>query len=200
MADHLAQRDLIAGGAAAALLLLVVMLGVTPLLAIPLAMVTYVGIKLRLPWRERDDDVSQHHLAYQAAIANAAAIRSLQRRIAKPMAREQVGRILERTALVLAVMREDGSLAAAPLFNEQLLMPFRSLLTEYVRLSTRGVRSADELLEKTETSDLALIEQAVDGFYERLHRSHMVDLATLREVIELNLERIAAVSTRRFTP
>ena len=74
------------------------------------------------------------------------------------------------------------------------------MLTEYVRLSGRGVRSADALLEKTETRDLALIEQEIDGFYEQLHRGHMVDLATLSEMLELNLEGIRGTASRRFKP
>ena len=97
------------------------------------------------------------------------------------------------------MIREDGNLAAAPLFNDLLLAPARSLLMEYVRLSNRGIRSADDLLEKTETHDLPRIEEAIDTFYERLHRSHVVDLATLSEVLELNLESIATTSSRRFT-
>lgn len=200
MADRLVQRDLMAGGTAAALLLITVTLGVPQVLAILIAALTYVGLRRRLHWRVGDDEGAQDHLAYQEACANAAAIRALQPRITTPVARERADRILDRITLILAAMREDGTLAAAPLFNEQLLVPLRALLTEYVRLSARGVTSAEELLKETETRDLPLIEQAVDGFYERLHRSHVVDLATLRELLDLNLERIAAVSPRRFRP
>jgi len=200
MADRLVQRDLMAGGTAAALLLITVTLGVPQVLAILIAALTYVGLRRRLHWRVGDDEVAQYHLAYQAACANAAAIRALQPRITMPVARERADRILDRITLILAAMREDGTVAAAPLFNEQLLVPLRALLTECVRLSSRGVTSAEELLKETETRDLPLIEQAVDGFYERLHRSHVVDLATLRELLDLNLERIAAVSPRRFRP
>ena len=203
MAGHLKQRDLLAGGAAAAMLLLTVALGLTPWLAIPLAAATYAGFALLRPLPELDravDEAHRQHLAFQAAFANAEAIRALQPGIANPAAREQVGRILDRIAQVLAVMREDGNLAAAPLFNDHLLAPARALLTEYVRLSNRGISSAGDLLEKTETHDLPRIERAIDTFYERLHRSHVVDLATLSEVLELNLESIATTSSRRFTP
>jgi hypothetical protein len=94
-------------------------------------------------------------------------------------------------------MRVDRNLAAAPLFNDQVLEPVASLLTEYVRLSTRGVRSADELLEKTETRDLPMVEQALAAFYETLHRSSVVDLAALGDVLEINLESFAASAPRR---
>jgi hypothetical protein len=203
VADHRALPDLLAGVLAATLLLGAIKIGVIPLLAIPLAVATYAGLRLVRPWwtnQHEADAADQERRAYQAAIANSVALRALQRQIVKPAAREQVGRILNRTAIILAVMREDGSLAAAPLFNDRLLTPFRALLTQYVHLSTRGVTSASELLEQTETRDLPLIERSVDVFYERLHRSQVVDLATLREMLELNLESVATASSRRFTP
>jgi hypothetical protein len=137
--------------------------------------------------------------SFQAALANVEAISGLQSTIAKPAVREQVGRILDQIARVLAVMREDRNFAVAPLFNDHLLTPVRALLTEYVRLSNRGVTSAGDLLDRTESHDLPRIERAVQTFYERLHRSHVVDLATLGEVLELDLERIDTTSSRRFT-
>lgn len=203
MAGHMAQRDLMAGGAAAAVLLLAVALGLSPWLAIPLAVVTYAGIALLRPRPNEDEarnEAHRQHLAYQAAVANAEAIGALQPQIANPAVREQVGRILGRIAQVQAVMKEDGNLAAAPLFNDHLLTPTRALLTEYVRLSNRGIRSAGDLLEKAETHDLPRIERTIETFYERLHRSHVVDLATLGEVLELNLDHIATTSSRRLSP
>lgn len=205
MAGRPRQGDFLAGGAAAAtLLMLVFLLGVTPWAAIPLAISTYVALVLLPKRRTRHDEtidaVRRQHLAYQAAVAKTAAIRVLVPRIGKPAVREQVGNILNRTIRVLVVMREDRNLAALPLFDQKLLEPFHSLLIEYVRLSDRGIRSADGLLEKIETRDLPMVEQAVDAFYEQLHRPHLVDLATLGEVLEFNLESIAATTPRRFTP
>ena len=198
MAGRVGQGELLAGGAAAALFLVAVALSISSWLAILLALTTYAGVVLLWPRRSRraaaGDDARRQHLAYQSALANASAIRMLAQRIAKPAVREHVDRILGRIARVLAAMREDGSLAAAPVFDEQLLTPFRAVLTEYVRLAGRGVRSADGLLERTESRDLALIEQAVDTFYEQLHRGHMIDLATLSDVLELNL---GSIQTRR---
>jgi hypothetical protein len=200
MAGHVRRRELVAGGAAASILLLTITLGMASWVAIALAAATYVGIVWALPLPEHDvtvDEARQQHLAFQAALANAEAIRALQLRIARPATREQVGRIIDRVAQILAVIREDGNLGAVPVFNDRLLEPARALLTEYVRLSNRGIRSAGDLLEKTETQDLPGIEQAVDTFFERLHRSHVVDLATLSEVLELNLESISTTSFRR---
>jgi hypothetical protein len=196
MTGHLSQRDLLAGGAATALLLLAVGLGLTPWLAIPAAVVAYAGIALLWP-RPAPDEPDP---SYQAALADVEAIRALQAHIAKPAVRDQVGHILDQSGQVLAVIREDGNMAVALLFNDHVLAPTRALLTEYVRLSTRGISSAGDLLEKTETHDLPRIGQAIGTFYERLHRSHVVDLATFGEVLELNLEHIDTTSSRRFTP
>lgn len=201
MAAQLRRREFLAGGAAAAMLLLTLTLGLTLWLVLALAAATYVGIIWIRPPAD-DATVAETHrqeFAFQAALANSEAIRALQPRITRPATREQVGRINDRVTQILAVIREDGNLAAVPLFNDLLLAPARALLTEYVRLSNRGIRSAGDLLEKTETHDLPRIEQAVDTFYERLHRSHVVDLATLSEVLDLNLESIATTSSRRFT-
>lgn len=203
MAGRIARGDLLAGGFATALLLLTLWLGLTPWLAIPLAVVAYAGIALLPPRLTHDAPIDEAHrqrLAYQAARDNTEAIRALQPRIANPAVREQVGRILDQATRVLAVIREDDNLAVAPLFNDHVLAPARALLTEYVRLLNRGVSSAGDLLDKAETHDLPLIERAIDTFYERLHRSHVVDLATLSEVLELNLETITTASSRRFTP
>ena len=205
MASRVGQSDLLAGGVAAAgLLLLVFALDLTPWLAVPLAVLVFVGgVALRSGRRRPDkpgDDARSRHLAYEAALANVAAIRALAPRIARPAAREQVGRIIDRSAQVLSVMRADANLTAAPLFNDQLMAPFRALLTEYVRLSIRDVRSAAAVLEQTETHDLPMIEQAVDAFYERLHRAQVIDLATLRDILEVNLESISAATPRRFKP
>ena len=205
MAGRFGLEDLIAGGmAAATLLLLVFALGVTPWLAVPLAVTAYLGVELLRPRRGRlpaptADETRQQRRAYQAALANAGAIRALAPRIAEPVVRQRVGRIVDRIDQTLTVMRLDGTLAAAPVLNDHLLEPCLALLTEYVRLASRGVTSAEPLLEKTETHDLPLIERAADDFYELLHRAHVVDLATLGDVLELNLESIRA-TPRRFTP
>jgi DNA-binding CsgD family transcriptional regulator len=193
------QGDLAAGVVASvSLLLLVFALDLTLWLAIPLAIATYVGVALLRPGRERQDATSDEadpvHLAYEVACTNTAALRALEQRVAKPAVREQVGRIVDRIDQILVAMREDGNLAAVPLFNDRLLEPLGSLLTEYVRLASRGIKSAEGLIDKTETHDLPMIEQAVDAFCEQLNRAHVVDLEALGGVLDLNLRSIAPVS------
>ncbi len=208
MDGRLDQRDLLAGAAAAAMLLLAVAFDLTIWLAFLLAVIVYAGMVLVLVLvlvlvRSRPApmlDVNPQHAAYEAARANTEAIRALQTRIGKPEVRDLVGNILDRIADVLAVMREDDNLEAAPLFNDNLVTPVRALLTEYARLSNRGVSSAGDLLEKIETHDLPRIERTLDTFYERLHRAHVIDLAILGEVLELNLDSVDTTSHRRVTP
>ncbi|MGH2558239.1 MAG: hypothetical protein ACRDJH_04175 [Thermomicrobiales bacterium] len=185
--------------------LLVFTLGVRPWLAIVLTAATYAGVVLVRPRTERlqgetVDDASREQLAYQTALANAAAIRALAPRIAKPAVREQVGRISDQIDRVLAAMREDSTLAAASLFNERLLETLKSILSDYVLLTTRGIKSADAVLAKTEMRDLPTIEQAVIAFYEKLHRALVVNLAALGDVLEFNLEGIAVPTAWRDTP
>jgi hypothetical protein len=200
MAEHIEQRDLLMGGAAAAMFLITVAIGLSTWLAALLAMASYAAMVTLWPRRngQGSRDAQQLQCAFQAALANAEAIREIQPWIASPSARYQVGRILERTDQVLAVMQEDRNLTAAPLFNDHLLTPTCSLVMEYVRLSKRGISSATDLLEKTETHTLPRIERAIDTFYERLHRSHVVDLATFGEILDLDLDHVA-MSSRRFT-
>lgn len=196
--DH-GRGDLIAGIAAAMLFGLASLIGLPLWLGIPLAVATYGAVVLvgRETERGIESDDRRGEIAYAAAVANAAAIRGLLPRIIQPAVREQVGRIASKSSRVLAVMREDRSVAAAPMFNDRLLQPFHALLTDYIRLTTRDVKSAAESIARAESHDLPMFERAVDDFYEKLHRTHVVDLATLAEMLELNLESLETTTLRR---
>ena len=203
MAGRLGQGDLLAGGIAVALLLLLVLaFDVPPLIAIPIAVATYVGAVLIRPQvaSAPGETIDEVQLSYQAALAHLASIRVQESRVADPGVRDQVGRIADTSERILAAMVEDRNMAAAPLFNDQLLEPVDALLIEYVRLTTRGVKSADDLILKVETHDLPMIERATTIFHEKLHRENVVDLATLGDVLELNIERISTSRLRRSSP
>jgi hypothetical protein len=218
MAGSFRQGDLPAGGVAAVILLLLVFaLNLTPWLAIPLAGSTYLGIallhrwwsgwpgRIRGGWPRNDVRAANPKeiadlRAYEEAVTSVAAMRDLAREIATQPVREQVDRILDRADRILTVARLDGKLDRAAVFNVHLLELVRSILTDYVVLSTREIRSAGELLEKIETHALPLIEQAADDFYEQLHRREVIDLATLSDVLELNLDSIRASTPRRVMP
>ncbi len=193
------HNDVVAGGAAAALLVLLVLVNVTPWVSVLLAVAVYVGIVLLRPQDRPDTLMDEHRHAYESGLAHLASIRALTPQVVKPDVRDRVRRMANRAEQVLAVMEEDRLLAAATPFNNHLLEPFDVLLAEYVRLSNRGVKGAERLLEKAESHDLPMIESAVDSFYEKLHRGTIVDLATHGELLELNIESLNLLSLRRAT-
>ena len=98
MAGHAPPRELLAGGAAIAALFIGLAIGMTPWLAIPLAVITYVSIVWLGPHRQDQvtTETNRQRLALQSALANTEALGMLQQRIPKPAVREQVGRILDR--------------------------------------------------------------------------------------------------------
>ena len=181
-----------------ALLLLDYVFGLSPWLAIPLAFAIYVG--LGLVWLPRlglrpdatAESAGPEELAHQAALANVAAIRALEPRIARPIVRDRVRHVTDRADRVLAVMRENGALAAAALFHDRLLGPSTTLLTEYVCLSDWDITSADGLLARFETRELPKIEQAVDAIREKLNQAHVVDLMALGEVLDASFKGLGS--------
>lgn len=189
-----------AGAAGVAVLLLLVFALDAPLwVAVPLAVATYAGVALVR--RERSDRAAAGGDDRRSPIAimmnHVAALRRLEARVAKPEVRGQVGRIAAGSERVAQAICEDEDQAAARLFAEQVLAPVVALLTEYVRLTTRGVASAAGVVERTEARDLPLVEQAIDDIYERLHRSSLAELATTAELLELNLGHVASAIARR---
>lgn len=202
--QRLLSGDLVAGAGAALLFLILYFALDAPLiLAILLAVAAYAGIVLVRPQvaaRKGDtaeDTLEKANLAFETSLAKVAAIRELATRIQKEGTRDLVLRIADQSDRILAAMREDNNQAAAPLFLEQLLEPTEALLETYVRLSTRGVKAADELLARNESQDLPMIERAARNFFEKMHRDSIVDLAALSEVLEFNLETMTPVTPRR---
>jgi len=220
-----APGDLLAGGAAAAVLVvLVFVLRLNPILAVLLSLAVFGGLSLlslagaalprsrrRRRWQgpfggsggaNRDEiaDQASDEAAYEAARLDAAAIGALAAQVANPATRAQLDRILERTGQILAAMRADEDVTEAPVLDSLILEPLRALLTTYVRISARDIRGAKDLLVKIEDVDLPRIEQAVTEFYERLHQRQVIDLATLSDMLEINLESARATMRRRKTP
>jgi hypothetical protein len=203
MKQRLLSGDLVAGAGAAVLFLVLLVAGLSIPIAIVLAILAYVGIVLVRPQsaaRKGDspaEAAEKEQLAYQTSVAKVAAIRELATRIQKEGTRDLVVRIADQSDRILAAMKEDNNFTAAPLFLEQLLEPTEALLETYVRLSTRGVKAADELLARNESQDLPMIERAARTFFEKMHRDSIVDLAALSDVLEFNLENMTPVMPRR---
>jgi hypothetical protein len=203
LSSRIAHTDFLAGGISAGLLLLLVTVtGTVPWIAILLAVATYIGIVLMRPASEPAVDKSalEQKLAFQSAVLHLASIRDLQSHVLKQDVHDQIQRIAGRISQVLEVMDQDAMFVAAVPFNERLLEPFQVLLAEYVRLSARDVKSAEQLLQKAEAHDLPLIERAVENFYEKLNRGTVIDLATHAEMLSLDIESLDGHSQWRSRP
>lgn len=219
MGTRLSGRGELAAGCVAVgmLAFLVLVLRLHLLLAAVLAVATYAGWSLlRMPalslpvspwddipgpwnrWPANDiREATPEERAYAAAFARAKALRALMARVAKPAVQHQVGLILDRVDRILAAMAEDQDLSQIPLLDSCLLSPLHELLSTYLRLAEREIRSAGDGLKRIESHDLPLILDAVDDFYERLHSGQLTDLATMSELIEFNLESVRAMMRGR---
>jgi hypothetical protein len=111
--------------------------------------------------------------------------------------REQAFRICaaaDRIAAAMAADRTDER--TVTWFDDRLLAPTESLFSGYLRLTRRGVASADETLRRVETQNFPLIESRLDTLYQQLHRGDVVDLAVANEMLELELPDEPPVSRR----
>jgi hypothetical protein len=108
--------------------------------------------------------------------------------ISQPAARAQVLRICATADNILAVLAEEGrEPRIASEFLDRYLTPATTIVTQYARLSSRGVTSAHEALDHVETHDLPLIEQQMGELYERIHRGDVLDLQVASEMLEMGL-------------
>jgi hypothetical protein len=91
----------------------------------------------------------------------------------------------DRVAEVMAADRTDPQTIAW--FDDRLLAPTETMLTQYVRLRTRNVAGADATLRRVEEENLPAIESRIDALYDQLHRGAVVDLAVTSEMLEFEL-------------
>jgi hypothetical protein len=199
VAGSLTSGGLPAGLASVAVLLaLVSPLDASLLTAVLLAAGTYAGVAfLRSSGPARATAAPELIPQSMAVLVQVSALRRFEAQITKAEVREQVARICAGAERVAQAICEDEDQPGARLFNEQVLVPVAGLLTEYIRLTTRGVAAASDLIERVELQDLPLIEQAIDDIHERLHRSSLTELATMSELLELNLEWVVNAMSRR---
>ena len=102
--------------------------------------------------------------------------------------RDQAFRIsaaADRVAEVMAADRIDSATIAW--FDDHLLAPTETMLTQYVRLRSREVSGADSTLQRVEEESLPAIEARLDSLYDQLHRGAVVDLAVASEMLEFEL-------------
>lgn len=206
MARRRALIDLVAGVAGAtALIFLVFGEGLAFWLAIPFAIAAYLGVRLlRPPLRTADIDQARElreaWRSLEQAKGDLQAIRQMVPRITSPEVRQTVRRIVDSAERLLVAIQEDEALPVAKPFAERITTPCAALLTEYIRLSGRGVVSAVPVLARIEQYDFELIQQEINQLYEEIHRRQVIDLAVQSEMIELNREISERSTPRRIGP
>lgn len=123
--------------------------------------------------------------------ARVARIRRLADQIAKPAARRQALGLATTAERILFALAEDGhrlpDAQLARTFLDRHLTTTETILERYVRLSARGVLSAEATLTKVEEHDLPLLARKLTDLYERLHRGDVIDLETASEMLDLDL-------------
>jgi hypothetical protein len=110
------------------------------------------------------------------------------RQIPEGPVRDQAFRIsaaADRVAEVMAADRTDAGTVAW--FNDRLLAPTETMLTQYVRLRSRDVPGAGSTLRRVEDESLPAIEARLDALYDQLHRGAVIDLAVASEMLEFEL-------------
>lgn len=115
-------------------------------------------------------------------------LKEIAKMIPEGSTRDQAVRICgaaDRIAGAMAADRTDAETVSW--FNDRLLKPTQSLLTGYVRLSSRGVTGADETLRRIEDQNLPAIKSRLDALYDQLHRGEIVDLAVTSEMLDFEL-------------
>jgi hypothetical protein len=197
MTRLLLTTDLGAGVVGAALLLvLVFVLHVPLLIAITAAIAVYLMLRIGL------GRLSEY--ADPARLSDARAITQCEDRIAdltrltepvgrltKPDVYQRITRIVQALGRIAAVIKHDpDKRKAARPFLELWVKPIQALLEQYVRLSTRGIKSAQDELTRIEQADLPMIEDRLAQLYEDLHRGDLIDLEVGSETLSLNLREI----------
>ncbi|MGH2561209.1 MAG: 5-bromo-4-chloroindolyl phosphate hydrolysis family protein [Thermomicrobiales bacterium] len=121
-------------------------------------------------------------------IGRVAGLRRAALNIENQGARAQTLRICATADNILAALAEEGRESRlAREFLDQYLSPARTIVSQYVRLSSRGVATAQPALERVETHDLPLIERRMSELYDRIHRGDVIDLQVASEMLELGL-------------
>lgn len=124
----------------------------------------------------------------ERGVGDVAALRRVALGVANPAARAQALRICATADNILAALAEEGrETRLAREFLERYLAPAQTILTQYARLSARGVAAAQPALERVEMHDLPLIERRMGALYERIHRGDVIDLQVASEMLELGL-------------
>lgn len=196
MARLLRDTDLVPGVVAVAVLLVVQFVLGLPLLAgLGIAAAVYLGVRLLLP--DADPEVApgvrRSELVNGLAAMEQRLVRVTQLGggVVKPDVRRRVDSLIATSGRVIAHVREDpADLPVARPLLELYLDSTHSILSNYVRLSSRAVASAEAPLAKAETEAVPLLEAKVTELYDQLQREEVVALSVDSELVEFRTRGI----------
>ena len=190
--------DALAWVVAAVVLLAAVFLANVPVpVAVLVGLIAYVGLALargREPEEPGLPPPMTDEQAFASAAERTAQLRKLARGIQDGDVRAWLDQFCDKSDAILAVIQEDRKLRAAPLFLQGVVIPAEQLLQDYARLERRNVAAAKPVLARVESENLPLITKATDDFYQQLHQTDVIEIDTLSERLEYNLnDRLPAI-------
>ena len=115
-------------------------------------------------------------------------MRASARQIPKPDARRQALDVCAAADQVLSAVGDNPTeVALARDFLNRYLEPASTIITDYARLASRNVPSAQPTLAQVEEHDLPLLTTKMNELYDRLHRGSLIDLEVAREMLSLDV-------------
>jgi hypothetical protein len=207
MVKRLLQWDAKTAGIAVVVAIAVFFLSSSLLFALVMGLVIY-GVRTNLRTGRASgggsaiaDTAERVELSLETSEQKVVGMRTLGGQIERESTREIVQRICDQSDEVLKLMRDDSRKAKfAPLYLEQLLEPAEAMLETYVRLRSRGLLTTKELMARTESQDLPMIERASRLFRDQLRTDPLPDRTSLEQSLSFNVESQTMIVEPRRTP
>jgi hypothetical protein len=115
-------------------------------------------------------------------------MRNAARQIPKPDVRRETLAICASADQVLSAIADNpGEVTIARDFLNRYLTPATAIVSDYSRLASRNIVSAQPTLAKVESHDLPLLARKLDDLYDRVHRGNLIDLEVAREMLSLDV-------------
>jgi hypothetical protein len=182
-------RALIIAGAST--LLLAIPLETNPLLALVLGVAVYAGVALLWERAAKEETVVEpptpEEEAFQRMRASTAQVLVLAEEVENPEVQERVLQIGDTFTVMLDVMEKDkvkNGYASAPEFQEDVVVPFVTMLDYYVRLSQRRIELVEHHLKQFEQTELRRYESLSKSFYQHYHDGDVYDFVALLEMFK----------------
>lgn len=198
------NRDLIVGvgagfSAIAALLICAFPLNMTGLASLLVGALVGGAALLVAPGGPLGPRTKPNEVEARAIAAARHKLESLERAIGilpsrKKEAAGNLRRIADEAGQILAVIESDpNKFAAAEPFLNQVLTPIESLASQYAKLASRDVETAEDFLVQTEQALPGVIRQ-LDKWYEQLHINDIAKLMSGTIQLESTLPTVVLKS------